>query len=147
MQLVGSRRLSTELGDLIEAVFLEAGSMHAYLRGTGIEVMANSDNVVRGGLTRKHIDVDELLAVVNFYAAAVSLVEPEQEAPGLLRYPTPAPEFVLWKLDPSDGVVPYSTTLFPATSVHQTIVIVVPVLAASAFTHLFHALSRGGRTP
>ncbi|GAA1388545.1 mannose-6-phosphate isomerase, class I [Luteococcus peritonei] len=87
-----------------EAVFLEAGSMHAYLKGTGIEVMANSDNVVRGGLTRKHIDVDELVRVVNFDAAPVELVQPTQEAPGLTRYPTPAPEFALWQVDPTEGV-------------------------------------------
>lgn len=115
-----------------EAVFLEAGSMHAYLRGTGIEVMANSDNVVRGGLTRKHIDVDELLAVVNFDAAAVSLVEPEQEAPGLLRYPTPAPEFVLWKLDPSDGV----EVALPATDGGRVLLVVEGHVRDQAGTEL-----------
>ena len=48
-----------------QAMFLEAGNLHSYLRGTGVELMANSDNVVRGGLTIKHIDVDELLSIVN----------------------------------------------------------------------------------
>ncbi|WP_404289577.1 mannose-6-phosphate isomerase, class I [Glutamicibacter arilaitensis] len=46
-----------------EAISLGAGNVHAYLRGLGIEVMANSDNVLRGGLTSKHIDVPELLEV------------------------------------------------------------------------------------
>lgn len=49
-----------------EAVFLEAGNLHAYLSGVGIEIMAKSDNVIRGGLTPKHIDVEELLRVVSF---------------------------------------------------------------------------------
>lgn len=49
-----------------EAVFLGAGNLHAYLSGVAVELMANSDNVVRGGLTPKHIDVDELLAVASF---------------------------------------------------------------------------------
>ncbi len=48
-----------------EALFLPAGNIHAYLHGTGIEVMAASDNVLRGGLTTKHIDVSELLAVLD----------------------------------------------------------------------------------
>ena len=40
--------------------------MHAYLHGLGFEVMANSDNVLRGGLTSKHVDVPELVSVVDF---------------------------------------------------------------------------------
>ena len=49
-----------------EAVFLGAGNLHAYLSGVGVELMANSDNVIRGGLTSKHIDIDELLGIVVF---------------------------------------------------------------------------------
>ena len=49
-----------------EALFLEAGELHAYLEGVGVELMANSDNVLRGGLTSKHLDVDELLRVLTF---------------------------------------------------------------------------------
>jgi mannose-6-phosphate isomerase len=49
-----------------DAVYLPAGNVHAYLHGLGFEVMANSDNVLRGGLTRKHIDVPELVSVVDF---------------------------------------------------------------------------------
>jgi mannose-6-phosphate isomerase len=49
-----------------DAVYLPAGNVHAYLRGLGFEVMANSDNVLRGGLTAKHIDVPELVSVVDF---------------------------------------------------------------------------------
>jgi mannose-6-phosphate isomerase len=49
-----------------EAVHLPAGNLHAYLRGAGVEIMASSDNVLRGGLTPKHVDVDELLAILRF---------------------------------------------------------------------------------
>ncbi|WP_460607258.1 mannose-6-phosphate isomerase, class I [Jatrophihabitans fulvus] len=51
-----------------EAIYLGAGNVHAYLRGTGVEIMANSDNVLRCGLTPKHVDVPELLAVTDFSA-------------------------------------------------------------------------------
>ncbi len=49
-----------------EALFLPAGNVHAYLKGVGIEVMSSSDNVLRGGLTSKHIDIDEVLRVADF---------------------------------------------------------------------------------
>lgn len=58
-------RVTLEPGD---AVFLGAGNLHAYLSGVGVEIMANSDNVIRGGLTPKHINVEELLRVVSFDA-------------------------------------------------------------------------------
>jgi mannose-6-phosphate isomerase len=51
-------------------LFLPAGNLHAYLSGAGVELMANSDNVLRGGLTPKHVDVPELLRVLDFTAAA-----------------------------------------------------------------------------
>ena len=51
---------------LREALFLPAGNIHAYLRGIGIELMASSDNVLRGGLTPKHVDVAELMSVLDF---------------------------------------------------------------------------------
>lgn len=49
-----------------EGIYLPAGNLHAYLHGVGVEVMANSDNVLRGGLTPKHVDVPELLRVLDF---------------------------------------------------------------------------------
>ena len=49
-----------------EAIYLDAGNVHAYLRGTGVEIMANSDNVLRSGLTPKHVDVPELLRIADF---------------------------------------------------------------------------------
>ncbi|MEM9615828.1 MAG: mannose-6-phosphate isomerase, class I [Actinomycetota bacterium] len=75
-----------------QAMFLPAGNMHAYLRGVGVELMANSDNVIRGGLTVKHIDVDELLAVVD----TNPMTAPVQTAvDGVHRFDTPVPEFAL----------------------------------------------------
>ncbi len=80
-----------------EAIFLHAGLMHAYLRGTGIEIMANSDNVVRGGLTSKHIDVDELIKVVDFSAAPVRVLNPVETSPGVWAYPNCTPEFSVYR--------------------------------------------------
>ncbi|WP_016934666.1 mannose-6-phosphate isomerase, class I, partial [Rhodococcus sp. R1101] len=53
-----------------EGLYLDAGNLHAYLHGMGVEIMANSDNVLRGGLTPKHVDVPELLRVLDFGAAS-----------------------------------------------------------------------------
>lgn len=88
-----------------EAVFLPAGNLHAYLHGGGMEIMANSDNVMRGGLTPKHVDVDELLALLDFTPGFAGQVLPVEEAPGLWRYPTPAPEFALWRVEVTDADV------------------------------------------
>lgn len=84
-----------------EAVALEAGVMHAYLRGTGVEVMASSDNIVRGGLTKKHIDVDGLLGLVDFCQRRPTILRPDG-ADGLYRYPTQFPEFELWMITPTN---------------------------------------------
>ena len=59
-----------------EALYLPAGNIHAYLRGTGIELMAASDNVLRGGLTPKHIDVPELLRVLDFEPVPAPFLKP-----------------------------------------------------------------------
>jgi mannose-6-phosphate isomerase len=85
-----------------EALYLPAGNLHAYLSGGGVEIMANSDNVLRGGLTPKHIDVAELLRVVDFTPGFGGLISPVEESPGAWRYPTPAPEFALWRLEPGE---------------------------------------------
>lgn len=79
-----------------EALYLPAGNLHAYLHGVGVEVMANSDNVLRGGLTPKHVDVPELLRVLDFTPAEDVLVVPESFRDGAeIVYPTPAPEFAV----------------------------------------------------
>jgi mannose-6-phosphate isomerase len=85
-----------------EAVFLPAGGPHSYLHGTGVELLANSDNVVRAGLTPKHIDVPELLKLID-PAAAVPVIEPQQAGAGVLAYDSPAPEFRLYRAEPGAG--------------------------------------------
>ncbi len=78
-----------------QAMYLPAGELHGYLEGVGIELMANSDNVLRGGLTPKHIDVQELLAVLNFTDGDLNILSPENLTPGEAVYNTEAEEFVL----------------------------------------------------
>ena len=78
-----------------EAMYLPAGELHAYLEGVGIELMANSDNVLRGGLTPKHIDVQELLAVLNFTDGDLNILSPKNRTSGEEIYSTEAEEFVL----------------------------------------------------
>ena len=77
-----------------EGIYLPAGNLHAYLHGVGIEVMANSDNVLRGGLTPKHVDVPELLRVLDFTPASEAALRPKTSQDGMETvYETPAPEF------------------------------------------------------
>jgi mannose-6-phosphate isomerase len=83
----------------LEAVYLEAGCLHAYLRGTGVELMANSDNVLRGGLTPKHVDVAELSSVLTFDSPAVGAVATRELPSGEVLYQTPAREFQLSRLE------------------------------------------------
>jgi mannose-6-phosphate isomerase len=81
-----------------QAVFMPAGGLHAYLRGTGVELLANSDNVVRAGLTSKHIDVPELLKLLD-PAAPVPVIEPRPAGSGVCVYDSPAPEFTLCRAE------------------------------------------------
>ena len=78
-----------------EALYLDAGILHAYMNGAGIEIMANSDNVLRGGLTPKHIDVPELLKTLNFKNGKADIIKPVQKRENEFVYPTPAREFEL----------------------------------------------------
>jgi mannose-6-phosphate isomerase len=78
-----------------QALFLPAGVPHSYLHGTGIEIMANSDNVVRGGLTPKHIDIPELMRVLRFEPMAPEPVPTRWAGRFEMRYLTPAAEFAL----------------------------------------------------
>nr|WP_198428268.1 mannose-6-phosphate isomerase, class I [Nocardia bovistercoris] len=93
-------RLTLEPG---QGLFLAAGNLHAYLRGLGVEIMANSDNVLRGGLTPKHVDVPELLRVLDFEPIDLPVILPEPAGDGSVRYRTPAPEFALHRFDLAAG--------------------------------------------
>jgi mannose-6-phosphate isomerase class I len=83
-----------------QAMFLPAGELHSYLAGAGLELMANSNNVLRGGLTNKHIDVDALLEVLHVHPHAPEIIDPQPcpGHPGRTRYDTPAAEFALERL-------------------------------------------------
>jgi len=78
-----------------QAMFLQAGELHAYLDGVGIELMANSDNVLRGGLTPKHVDVHELLNVLNFEEREINILSAQKRSNYEYVYLTPADEFEL----------------------------------------------------
>ncbi|MGI9823147.1 mannose-6-phosphate isomerase, class I [Agromyces sp. Marseille-Q5079] len=82
-----------------ESLYLAAGNIHAYLEGLGIELMAASDNVLRGGLTPKHIDVDELLEVLDFTPIAPPRLEPEHVGAGVEVFRPDVPDFVLYRVD------------------------------------------------
>jgi mannose-6-phosphate isomerase len=81
-----------------EAVYLPAGNLHAYLGGAGVELMASSDNVLRGGLTTKHVDVPELLRVLDFSPLSIAPLRPATSGHEHI-YPTPAREFCLSYFD------------------------------------------------
>ena len=86
-----------------DAVFLDAGVPHAYLEGMGVELMANSDNVLRGGLTPKHVDVPELLRTIRFESAPVERAAEQPGPGGETVYRTPAAEFRLSGIRPEQG--------------------------------------------
>jgi len=77
-----------------EALFLKAGAPHCYIHGLGVELMANSDNVLRGGLTAKHIDIPELMKVLDFNAVQPHIIKPEPDS-ACFTYPAPCEEFSL----------------------------------------------------
>jgi len=78
-----------------QAMFLHPGELHAYLEGVGIELMANSDNVLRCGLTPKHIDVPELMSVLTFEGRDAAVIEKRPVGGGEFVFETPAREFRL----------------------------------------------------
>ncbi|RFU21785.1 mannose-6-phosphate isomerase, class I [Geodermatophilus marinus] len=85
-----------------EAVFLPAGNLHAYLSGAGVEVMASSDNVLRGGLTSKYVDLAALIEVLDFSDGRIPVTHPVL-GPGGLRYPVPVEDFDLTRVSLDDG--------------------------------------------
>lgn len=88
-----------------QGMYLPAGEPHSYLEGTGVEIMANSNNVLRGGLTPKRVDVDELLSVLTFECGKPTVLELERDrGPGMrARYVTPALEFELSRVQLNSG--------------------------------------------
>lgn len=86
-----------------EAMFVPAGGVHAYLHGLAVEIMANSDNVLRAGLTHKHVDVPELLANVDYVAAPPIRVAPEIFHGAARVFYAPVDDFELSVVDVSNG--------------------------------------------
>ncbi|MET8784500.1 MULTISPECIES: mannose-6-phosphate isomerase, class I [unclassified Streptomyces] len=93
-----------------EALYLGAGVPHAYLNGLGVEIMANSDNVLRCGLTPKHVDVPELLRIVRFEASDPGVLRPEASDDGEEVYETPIDEFRLSRYVLAEGAAPRELT-------------------------------------
>ena len=87
-----------------QAMYLPAGQLHAYLEGVGVELMASSDNVLRGGLTPKNVDLEELLRVVRFGQDPIEILEPVPRSLAERVYETPASEFELSVIDLSNEV-------------------------------------------
>ena len=86
-----------------EAIWMPAGNLHSYLRGTGMEVLAASDNVLRGGFTAKRVDVAELLRVLRYEVLSDPIVKPTVLAPGIVTWPVPAVEFSLVRVTVQPG--------------------------------------------
>ncbi len=86
-----------------EALYQGPGELHAYVRGTGIELMANSDNVLRGGMTSKNVDTGELLNILSFNGGKPKILNAIQESPCIYKYTTEVNEFILKKIIPVNG--------------------------------------------
>jgi mannose-6-phosphate isomerase len=80
-----------------EGIYLPAGNVHAYIHGLGIELMSSSDNVLRGGLTTKHVDVDELLCIADFEPLTDARLTPTALSSALTRFEAPVDDFVLYR--------------------------------------------------
>ena len=138
-----------------QALYLGPGNLHAYLGGLGVEVMANSDNVLRGGLTPKHVDVDELLAVLDFTPMADPVFLAAEVSPGVEVFDTPAPDFRLWVHTLGAGarveVVSDGAQILVCTSGEVLLEGVALVRGASAYVRAgehaaMETTSRGGAT-
>lgn len=122
-----------------EALYLDAGCPHAYLRGFGVELMANSDNVLRCGLTSKHVDVPELLRVLRFEPSPVTPRRPVTLPNGEEVFQTPAPEFRLSRCRLTPGA-----SLVLDSDGPQILLCVAGEVAASQPGEPELRLSRGG---
>jgi len=95
-----------------EAIWMPAGNLHAYLEGAGVEIMAASDNVLRGGMTPKRVDVDELLRVLRFEVLDDPILPATTVSPGVETWEVPIKDFALHRLSLSGSRPP---TLIPVS--------------------------------
>lgn len=86
-----------------EGIFQAANIPHAYLEGVNVELMANSDNVFRGGLTSKHVDVGELMQHLSFAPVEPDILQGENRLPHERVYPAPVPDFDLSRIRLAPG--------------------------------------------
>ena len=93
-----------------EALYLPAGNIHAYLDGLGVELMAASDNVLRGGLTPKYVDVAELVSVLDFTPVPVPYLQPSSSFAGVSVYRPDVADFVLVRVDGTALAAGYELT-------------------------------------
>jgi len=83
-----------------EGLFVPAGVLHAYLEGLGVELMAASDNVLRGGLTPKHVDAAELVSVLDPQPGLPPVIRPRDLGDGVRAYDVPIADFALYAVTP-----------------------------------------------
>jgi phosphomannomutase len=86
-----------------EGTFQPAGTLHAYLEGVNVELMASSDNVLRGGLTPKHVDAEGLLSTLSFESGPPRILSGEPLSPVERAYPAPVEEFLLTRIEAAPG--------------------------------------------
>jgi len=99
-----------------EALYLPAGNIHAYLRGLGIELMAASDNVLRGGLTPKRVDVPELVRILDFAPFAATPMTAKRPAPGVEEFVPDVADFRLYRIE-IGADTPATEVTLPGTAI------------------------------
>ena len=92
-----------------QALFLGAGNAHAYLSGSGVEVMSSSDNVVRAAFTKKYVSVDEFLAVAHLQSIPPPIIQATQGRPGCFNYPVSTSRFGVERIEASGETTIKST--------------------------------------
>jgi mannose-6-phosphate isomerase len=93
-----------------EAMYIPAGVLHSYIKGMGIELMSDSDNVLRGGLSSKHTDTAELLSVLEFSEFRPEIMKLPDPVPFCFKYPAPYGDFSLSVMHGLGTAVHYSET-------------------------------------
>jgi mannose-6-phosphate isomerase len=122
-----------------EAIFLPANELHFYARGLGVELMANSDNVLRGGLTSKHVDVPELLRTLHFEPFRADVLRGTAGDDGALVYGTPAAEFELVRIE-LDRARPFESRSGRSVEIWMVVEGAADFIDGDSRTHL----ARGG---
>jgi mannose-6-phosphate isomerase len=121
-----------------QALFLGAGNAHAYLGGTGLEVMSSSDNVVRAAFTQKNVNVDEFLAVAAITPIDSPIIAPSETTSGVWQYPVATQRFGAQRIEVSGSLHIAAT--------HNAEIIICTQGDAGALTHGQACILRQGET-